>query len=761
MRERPKAIAALEGFALAIILLGSISPSIVGDARATETASAECVPGQPLHATIAACSKAIASDPALANAYAIRGDALLGLMRYDDALADLSKAIEIDPGNMFAHSRRAALYDEQNSRQAKADLDFVLSAVVKTAGDYEARAYVNKVDRHTTVALVDIGEAIKLDPRNAFLHTSRAAIHLERSEWQQAIDEANQALLTAPNSSLALALRADSYFGLAGHSGGLQRNTADYESGIADVTKAIDHAPDEPRLYYSRGRAYELLLDIFKAQHDYEKALELAPAFAKADEQLKKLKQMATSFSAGPKQSPAPDALHIQADTVPASRFRALSYFLNATKQLASSNFQNAIATLDRALSLDPTFADALVARAFARLKLHQEAAALADLDDAITLAPRGERAYTLRGDTLARRGDFDKAFADFDRALSLNPKSVETRVARGIAYTARNDISRAKKEFDTALSIDPRNVNARLGRAEIDLRSGKRQAALATYREIVAADPTSVIARKGLERASSNAQRASIPLSADLSMTVTVVRAAQPDCEPKCVEWIYAEGTIDENTPFRFKKALAAIGSKKVPVFVHSGGGLSEIGYQLGRLIRDHGLDVVVSRTELQPCKDNDRSCLAGRRSGIPVTVDAQCASACVFLLAGGTRRFVGERAVVGVHRFSRYLIFKRGQSVIKSVRTATPASAYGNAKRFLNDMGIAQSLIPLFQNTTFEGIHWLSRDELRATKIMTDEKGGEDIIAQLTIPSWTVSAQQEAAIAAQRAFAETVKPH
>jgi Tfp pilus assembly protein PilF len=802
MRLTPRLIGfALRGVAAAGLLAAMLPAATAAGDDIAEARRLGCASGRPHHAAIAACSQVIERYPGAVYAYAIRGNAYQALMKYDDALADLSRAIDLEPQNLFARSRRAEVHLEQKSREAQADIDFVLSAAPTTASDYEARSHVNSIDRHSDAALADIGKAIELGPRDPLLYAGRAAIHIARMEWQEAVDEAGKALRLAPELSTALAIRAEGNLGAAGKSimrptvlanrseSEKQRDAETLDRAVADVTAAIEQAPDEPRLHFLRGRVFELQFELSKARHDYEKALELAPMYAKARDNLGAIKRKVDQLVTASEKSPQPPIGEAQSDApaVPYPNITAdprffkipewpnggrqadapataglspsaMPPFLEALIDLERGDFRNAVTKLDLALSINPNFGDAFVARAFARLRLHEVAAAMVDLDWAIEQFPNNERAYILRGEALASQGQFDSAFADFDQALVLNPNSAQAFAGRGNVNLARENTARAGKDFNSALLIDPKNVVARLGRAELDLRRGKRQAAIAAYKDVLAADPASVVAREGLERATSSADKMRVGSAVHLPMRVTVVRAAQPGCDASCPEWIYADGTINENTPARFRKALATIGRKKLPVFVNSSGGLSEAGYELGRLIRDRGLDVVVARTEILPCKDEDAGC-KDKLLGIPIAANARCASACVFLLAGGARRFVGESAVVGVHRFTRYLTYKRGKRVIKTVRATIPKGAYKTAARFLEEMGVDKSIAQQMQSVPHEGILWLSRDELRASKVMTDETSGEELIATLTSPAWTVKEQQDAVVAVRKSYAEALE--
>ncbi|MBZ7924639.1 hypothetical protein LAC81_28295 [Ensifer adhaerens] len=141
--------------------------------------------------------------------------------------------------------------------------------------------------------------------------------------------------------------------------------------------------------------------------------------------------------------------------------------------------------------------------------------------------------------------------------------------------------------------------------------------------------------------------------------MQFFVVRSGQPGCEPTCPEWISAEGAIVRDSPALFKKLLKTIGNRRLPVVVTSPGGDVDAALALGRIIRARKLEVAVGKTRFigcQPqqkdCRDNDGR--GARYIGIAYSGGAYCNSACPLMLAGGTRRVVGQWAYLGVHQIT-----------------------------------------------------------------------------------------------------------
>src|SRR5262249_44192814 len=129
--------------------------------------------------------------------------------------------------------------------------------------------------------------------------------------------------------------------------------------------------------------------------------------------------------------------------------------------------------------------------------------------------------------------------------------------------------------------------------------------------------------------------------------------------CGHGCDEWIAADGKIDIGAPERLRRLLAKLGSRRLPIFLHSPGGTVNGSLELGRLIRRQKLVTGVARTVPHSCdRDNwsDKTCEAFKRSGVQLeseldTEATMCNSGCVFALIGGTTRLVPPWVRLGIH--------------------------------------------------------------------------------------------------------------
>lgn len=191
---------------------------------------------------------------------------------------------------------------------------------------------------------------------------------------------------------------------------------------------------------------------------------------------------------------------------------------------------------------------------------------------------------------------------------------------------------------------------------------------------------------------------------------------------------FVALHGRIGPGSEAVVRAALDRAGPGRPTVLVDSPGGAIAPALAIGRLIRARGLAVAVAR-------------VAG---SAPTDADAQCASACVLVLAAGVRRSIGPGAEVGVHRlvdwttYSRtwdvYRVLKRRGVVVgrellsrrvlssRDVYTDAPPRDYAAVERYLAAMGETPGLVALMRATPAAGLHWMTPAELGATRIATD---------------------------------------
>jgi tetratricopeptide (TPR) repeat protein/V8-like Glu-specific endopeptidase len=136
---------------------------------------------------------------------------------------------------------------------------------------------------------------------------------------------------------------------------------------------------------------------------------------------------------------------------------------------------------------------DELIASAIQKQRESDYQGAIADLDRAISLAPQNSRLYVIRGQakrelTLRRPVvNYAEARADYNRAIAIDPRNAEAYYHRAdITYDSKSKIA----DLNRAISSDPNYANAYDARARAKYESKDFQGTIADYNRYIALVP-------------------------------------------------------------------------------------------------------------------------------------------------------------------------------------------------------------------------------------------------------------------------------
>lgn len=188
--------------------------------------------------------------------------------------------------------------------------------------------------------------------------------------------------------------------------------------------------------------------------------------------------------------------------------------------------------------------------------------------------------------------------------------------------------------------------------------------------------------------------------------------------CRSNCSTFVAASGAITADTPRQFALFAQKHDLNGATVVLNSDGGSVHGAIALGREIRRLKLATTVGTLVDLPSEGQDRL----RASLSP---HADCESMCAFVLLGGVRRSVPAESKVMVHQI--WLGDRREDP------TAAGYSAedlvlvqrdIGRLARYTADMGASADLLEVaLRIPPWEPMHALTRDELRLTKLTTED--------------------------------------
>ncbi len=129
------------------------------------------------------------------------------------------------------------------------------------------------------------------------------------------------------------------------------------------------------------------------------------------------------------------------------------AYNNRGNAKLHSGKNEEAIEDYNKAIELDPQY-DTYYNRGNAKLHSGKNEEAIEDYNKAIELNPKYAKAYNNRGFTKSDLGDFKEAIEDYDKAIKLNSKDAAAYINRGVAKLALGRHEEAKKDYDKAKTL-------------------------------------------------------------------------------------------------------------------------------------------------------------------------------------------------------------------------------------------------------------------------------------------------------------------
>ena len=378
---------------------------------------------------IADFSEAIRINPNNAAIYSERGR-VYGLKEdYDRAITDQTKAIKIDTNYALAYLRRGAAYGSKGDYdRAITDYTQAIKMDPNDASAYSGRgaAYGSKGDYDREIA--DLNQSIKIDPNNAVAYKNRSAVYSMKGDYDRVISDLTQAIKIDPNDAIAYSTRGAAYV-----------MKGDYDRVIADVTQAIKIDPKEADAfaYTIRGAAHHGKGDYDRAIADLNQAIKIDPNYA-------------------------------------------LAYSQRSAMYLSKSDYDQAIADLTQTIRIDPNNALIYSERGKAYLGKGDYDRAIADLSQAIKIDTNNESAYTSRGRAYLGNGDYDRAIGDLNQAIKINPNNAGAYTSRGGAYLGKGNYDRAIGDLNQAINIDPNNASAYANRSRAYRMKGDYDRAIA-----------------------------------------------------------------------------------------------------------------------------------------------------------------------------------------------------------------------------------------------------------------------------------------
>ena len=325
--------------------------------------------------------------------------------RYEEAIVDFDKALELNPEFIDAYYGRA-------------------TAKLSLAASEIKLGNIEKARDLSQAAIEDFDEAIKLDSEYSIAYRTRATATIQigkiesdagnakkaQALYISAIDDLTQTIKLEPKEFPAYYNRgrAKSFLGkYKANQGDVREARRLYQAAMVDFTQVIQIEPENATVYSGRGWL-KCRMGQFESEEGHES-------------EAQRLYQAAIDDYT--------QAIQLDTEYAYAYNNRGKAKYLLGKSEAAAGNREEA-------------------------RKLYE--AAITDVDISIQLDSDNAYAYRNRGTIKIALGNPQDAIADFDKAIEINPEYADAYYERGQATEALGQKEAAKSDFEKAKELDP-----------------------------------------------------------------------------------------------------------------------------------------------------------------------------------------------------------------------------------------------------------------------------------------------------------------
>ncbi len=385
----------------------------------------------------------------IASSNTLKGEAYLlrSSLQTDDKLrqADLDEAVKLDPNDYDIRAERANyLFEQKKFEDALAEANKAIELDNEEPLTYQLRGLILASTDKLDEATKDFDKAIDMGLNSALVYARRAQLHLLNQKPEQAVNDLNKALARTRPTPQLLLLRAGAY----------QQLEKDKEA-LQDVDTALTLSPGLPEALRARAMLLAGSGDIAKAIVDLEKLRD--DEDQGKDQQL--LLQLAMLYSANKESR---QAIEIYTQVIKEDEKNFLAYQGRADAHLRLGEQTQALADYAKAIELNPdsshilnnmawllaTSPDEKIRNGTRSIELAKKACELSEYKQAHILS-------TLAAG-YAETGDFKTAIEWSQKAVELSEEGIDDQLKQELkSYQAKKPWRELVNEEEDAKTTD------------------------------------------------------------------------------------------------------------------------------------------------------------------------------------------------------------------------------------------------------------------------------------------------------------------
>lgn len=456
--------------------------------------------------------------PDAALAYVYRADVQANQGRLDDALADIRRAIKLDPALAIARSTEISL---QRRLGRLADARALARRVIALTHEQDFYPWLllgdaEALDNHPDEALAAYTRSMRLYPGNPEIWRRLGQTHAQQKQLDKAEHALRVALRLKPGDAEAQRALAQVQ---------LQRGN---QTGAADLLGArVAADPDSAATWELLGHAEFQRNRLGEAETAWRRALTLDPSRAETwmslgtlQMKLGRLEDAETSLKQAVRLRPEQHAAWGNLAIVQTQQNRfteAEASFLETTRRAPNDakawaglaqlrerrlDFKGAIEAYTELVRLSPDDPEAWAARAHTQIQNRRDNDAKSSALRALALDHKNASALHALSLVYGRSGEYAQSLAYIERALAVETGVPNFWTNKGYTLLKMGRLEDAVRAFETAIRLQPDLANAWINLGEARLKQGQLGPAIQILQRALELSPRAIDARLFLAEA-------------------------------------------------------------------------------------------------------------------------------------------------------------------------------------------------------------------------------------------------------------------
>ena len=455
-------------------------------------------------AALQACASALEIDPGDVDTWLRHSNLLLQTEQYPEAVASAIEATKLQSDHSLALTYQCmGQYEMGQSEAALSACSQALEAdrhwdeqSADLARLYHTRALVQQGDYETAQTTYDL--LLRDAPDQSQVLTYQCEASVAQSDYEAALDQCQAALAGDSHWSWGDAALAWYLQGLA-HQG-----LGDDAAAVEAFDAAIRLNANDADIWLAEGESLVALNREAEALLAYNRAVKLRPDSSQA------LVGQCSALNAAQQYEAALNACQtaLSGDGDWGNWDAAVAWSEQGQALAGQGDYRAALAAVDRAVGLNPNYAEAWNNRGVIYWYQRDYRNAIASLQKAAEANPNYAQPWANLGRMMRALGQYDRAVAAYDRAIELAPEDAGIWASRSVVLWQQQNYAAALAAADKAIELNPTSYQGWYNRGTTLVALENYEDALTAYEQALTLQPSSADAWTGLGLTLSNLER-------------------------------------------------------------------------------------------------------------------------------------------------------------------------------------------------------------------------------------------------------------